>query len=122
MAIEGFGFEITELRLGLPGGCGERNEKKRAFLERRTMTKNLRERTWMGLHNLRIVDVKSFSNGYSDLFWLLKSLRSENLFGLGDECEYTPIYEDKDGDWMLVGDDVYRNMQTTTDEENGFRW
>lgn len=21
-----------------------------------------------------------------------------------DSCEFAPIYEDKDGDWMLVGD------------------
>lgn len=33
-----------------------------------------------------------------------------NLFGTGealkdaDSSEYAPIYEDKDGDWMLVGD------------------
>ena len=41
MAIElGLGLEITELRLGLPGGCGgsrliplEKNEKKRAYSE-----------------------------------------------------------------------------------------
>lgn len=26
------------------------------------------------------------------------------LTGEGDNNEYVPIYEDKDGDWMLVGD------------------
>ncbi|KAI7743198.1 hypothetical protein M8C21_020554 [Ambrosia artemisiifolia] len=47
---------------------------------------------------LRKIDINGFK-GYSDFVRAL-----ENLFGLGDECEYTPIYEDKDGDWMLVGD------------------
>lgn len=33
MGTEGLGLEITELRLGLPGGGGERKEKKRVFLD-----------------------------------------------------------------------------------------
>nr|GEU50488.1 auxin-induced protein AUX22 [Tanacetum cinerariifolium] len=127
MAIEGFGLEITELRLGLPGGCGERNEKKRAFLDilgggtevnssivrntemavgwppvcsyrKRSMTKMYVKVSMDGAPYLRKVDVNRFK-GYSDFILAL-----ENLFGLGDEGEYTPIYEDKDGDWMLVGD------------------
>ncbi|KAI3463359.1 hypothetical protein Pfo_020022 [Paulownia fortunei] len=57
---------------------------------------------------LRKIDL-SMHKGYSEL---VKAL--EELFGcfgiveaLKDEeenCEYVPIYEDKDGDWMLLGD------------------
>eukprot|EP00268_Persea_americana_P061169 TRINITY_DN76_c1_g1_i2.p1 TRINITY_DN76_c1_g1~~TRINITY_DN76_c1_g1_i2.p1 ORF type:complete len:186 (+),score=44.26 TRINITY_DN76_c1_g1_i2:168-725(+) len=57
---------------------------------------------------LRKIDLNMY-RGYSDL-----SLAFRNLFGylrVGDISEkdpkfseYKPIYEDKDGDWMLVGD------------------
>lgn len=33
MAAQGLGLEITELRLGIPGGVIEKNEKKRVFSE-----------------------------------------------------------------------------------------
>ncbi|KAK1416825.1 hypothetical protein QVD17_25942 [Tagetes erecta] len=48
---------------------------------------------------LRKIDINAFK-GYSDFVIALA-----NLFALGDEsdCEYTPIYEDKNGEWMLVG-------------------
>ncbi|KAL8242673.1 hypothetical protein R6Q59_012975 [Mikania micrantha] len=136
---EGFGLDITELRLGLPGGCGggrEKKEKKRVFLDilggggeadhfsddgvresgksrntggvvgwppvcsfrKRTMTKMYVKVSMDGAPYLRKIDVNGFK-GYSDFVRAL-----ENLFGLGEDCEYTPIYEDKDGDWMLVGD------------------
>ncbi|XP_062089629.1 auxin-induced protein AUX22-like [Humulus lupulus] len=58
---------------------------------------------------LRKLDLSSMhKGGYSDL-----ALALENLFGCfgigeglkdSDNCEFAPIYEDKDGDWMLVGD------------------
>ncbi|PSS15975.1 Auxin-induced protein [Actinidia chinensis var. chinensis] len=61
-----------------------------------------------GAPYLRKIDLKVYK-GYSDL---LKAL--ENLFKLtiGEYSEregykgseYAPTYEDKDGDWMLVGD------------------
>ncbi|XP_050384741.1 auxin-induced protein IAA6-like [Argentina anserina] len=45
---------------------------------------------------------------YADLAVALEKLFG--CFGIGevlkdaDSCEFAPIYEDKDGDWMLVGD------------------
>ncbi|XP_071691972.1 auxin-induced protein AUX22-like isoform X3 [Rutidosis leptorrhynchoides] len=126
METEGFGLEITELRLGLPsGGGGERNEKTRMFLDivgdgsdrnnemavgwppvcsyrKRTITKLYVKVSMDGAPFLRKIDINSF-RGYSDFVMAL-----ENLFGLGDTSEYTPIYEDKDGDWMLVGDVPWR--------------
>ncbi|XP_042485573.1 auxin-induced protein AUX22-like isoform X2 [Macadamia integrifolia] len=56
---------------------------------------------------LRKIDLKTHK-GYSDL-----GVGFEELFGCyrigglwkdSDSSEYIPIYEDKDGDWMLVGD------------------
>ncbi|KAI3803420.1 hypothetical protein L1987_31571 [Smallanthus sonchifolius] len=133
-----FGLEITELRLGLPGGGGgERKEKKRVFLDTvgggdqevdfsgnggggkhrnmevavgwppvcsyRKRSNNIMKMyvkvSMDGAPFLRKIDINGFK-GYSDFIMAL-----ENLFGLGDEsdCEYKPIYEDKNGDWMLVG-------------------
>ncbi|CAH2036519.1 unnamed protein product [Thlaspi arvense] len=60
-----------------------------------------------GVPYLRKVDLGS-SQGYNHLATVL-----ENLFGClglgvalkeGEKFEYVIIYEDKDGDWMLVGD------------------
>lgn len=105
METEGFGLEITELRLGLPGGGGERNEKKRPFLDvtgdsgggygkirnkemvvgwppvclyrKRTITKMYVKVSMDGAPFLRKIDVNRFK-GYSDFVLAL-----ENLFGLG---------------------------------------
>ncbi|KAL8171368.1 hypothetical protein V2J09_023172 [Rumex salicifolius] len=57
---------------------------------------------------LRKIDIKVFK-GYPDL---IKSLESMFKFTIGDfserdgykGSEFVPTYEDKDGDWMLVGD------------------
>ncbi|KAK6153713.1 hypothetical protein DH2020_013352 [Rehmannia glutinosa] len=157
MEKNGVGLE-TELRLGLPGGDVEKNEKKRVFLDfcggedktaaaaesknqvvgwppvaafrRRNSFNGGGAKMYVkvsmdGAPFLRKVDL-SMHKGYSQL---VKAL--EELFGcfgivrdtnpqapttktgptpweaLKDEeenCEYVPIYEDKDGDWMLLGD------------------
>ncbi|KAI4329287.1 hypothetical protein L6164_021569 [Bauhinia variegata] len=145
MAKEGLGLEITELRLGLPGGEHSRvdkNEKKRVFSEisggdenscsddGKQPAKNqvvgwppvcsyrkrnsLSEASKMyvkvsmdGAPFLRKIDL-GMHKGYSEL-----ALALERLFGChgigealkdADNTEHVPIYEDKDGDWMLVGD------------------
>lgn len=149
MAAEGLGLEITELRLGLPGGCGglisasKNNEKKRVFSEvevedkthgdgrrkqvvgwppvcsyrRRSSFKGkeeceISEGIIMGMKKklyvkvsfegtpfLRKVDL-GMVKGYGDLVGAI-----EKLFGSPIGCsEYTITYEDRDGDWMLVGD------------------
>ncbi|XP_012573045.1 auxin-induced protein IAA6 isoform X2 [Cicer arietinum] len=145
MAREGLGFEITELRLGLPGGeppSVVKNEKKRMFSEingegdenecsgdrkidkknqvvgwppvcsyRKKNTMNEGSKMYMkvsmdGAPFLRKIDL-GMHKGYLEL-----ALALEKLFDCcgiealkdGDNCEHVPIYEDKDGDWMLVGD------------------
>uniref|UniRef100_A0A5B7BR86 Auxin-responsive protein n=1 Tax=Davidia involucrata TaxID=16924 RepID=A0A5B7BR86_DAVIN len=144
MAKEGLGLEITELRLGLPGGGAEKNEKKRVFSNiagdgnistagdhkkerksqvvgwppvcsyRKKNSVNGLESTKMyvkvsmdGAPFLRKIDLNTHK-GYSDLAVALEKLF--DCFGIGealkdaDSSEYVPIYEDKDGDWMLAGD------------------
>ncbi|GMH18846.1 hypothetical protein Nepgr_020687 [Nepenthes gracilis] len=61
-----------------------------------------------GAPYLRKIDLKLYK-GYSDL---LKALENMFKFTIGEYSEregykgseYIPTYEDKDGDWMLVGD------------------
>ncbi|XP_047314707.1 auxin-induced protein IAA6-like [Impatiens glandulifera] len=141
----GLGLEITELRLGLPGGNSEKNEKKRVFSEIVTCgelskgvmngddNKSDHERLknqvvgWPPVCSYRkkinnVMYVKVSMDGapflrkidlsiYKDYIELAMAL--EKLFGCigivealndADNSEYVPIYEDKDGDWMLVGD------------------
>ncbi|KAF8393313.1 hypothetical protein HHK36_021554 [Tetracentron sinense] len=145
MAREGLGLEITELRLGLPGGCSlmDKNEKKRVFTEiaddENSSSSHRKHQTIVGwppicsyrkknnVQEKELVETKKFyvkvsmdgapflrkidlntHKGYSDL-----AVAFDKLFGcfsIGSACkdshssEYIPIYEDKDGDWMLVGD------------------
>ncbi|XP_060205695.1 auxin-induced protein AUX22-like [Lycium barbarum] len=143
-------MEITELRLGLPGGNSHMKEKKRVYSEitnsdqnssnvnvngdvyymcqnknevvgwppvcayRKKNNFNGREGSKMyvkvsmdGVPFLRKVDL-STHKGYSELVMALEKLF--DCYGIGealedaDKSEYVPIYEDKDGDWMLVGD------------------
>ncbi|XP_057548487.1 auxin-induced protein IAA6-like isoform X2 [Amaranthus tricolor] len=160
MMKPGFELEITELRLGLPGGRttnplrddqGEvKNDKKRMFSEigggddggggsatekmsvgsnktaavgwppvcsyrRKSIgsekdcmeaSKRLIKISMDGVPFLRKIEVSCYQQ-YSDFV-----VAVENLFGCpgikaledADNCEYVPIYEDKDGDWLLVGD------------------
>ncbi|XVE88969.1 hypothetical protein DITRI_Ditri19aG0112400 [Diplodiscus trichospermus] len=51
---------------------------------------------------LRKIDL-GMNKDYSDLAAALQKLFGEALRD-ADSCEIVPIYEDKDGDWMLVGD------------------
>ncbi|WMV22303.1 hypothetical protein MTR67_015688 [Solanum verrucosum] len=150
-------LEITELRLGLPGGKLEKNEKKRVYSEITTSDRNSSNNVngndgveannykcqnknevvgWppvcvyrkkksfngreAGSNNkmyvkvsmdgapfLRKVDL-STHKGYAQLIMALEKLF--DCYGIGealedaDKSEFVPIYEDKDGDWMLVGD------------------
>ncbi|XAR67742.1 hypothetical protein NMG60_11002631 [Bertholletia excelsa] len=60
---------------------------------------------------LRKIDLGT-PTGYDDLAKAIEKLF--DCFGIveamkyGDSSEYVPIYEDKDGDWMLVGDVPWR--------------
>ncbi|MBA0791370.1 hypothetical protein Gohar_015950 [Gossypium harknessii] len=44
-------------------------------------------------------------------------MNESKLMDLLNGSDYVPTYEDKDGDWMLVGDDVRRIMQKVTHNE-----
>ncbi|OMO54199.1 AUX/IAA protein [Corchorus capsularis] len=133
----------TELRLGLPGGGTEKNEKKRVFSEiseddengkvsnnnneekmqsksqvvgwppvcsyRKKNSFNDSKASKMyvkvsmdGAPFLRKIDL-AMHKGYSDLAAALEKMFGEALRD-ADNCEFVPIYEDKDGDWMLAGD------------------
>ncbi|TMW95865.1 hypothetical protein EJD97_008221 [Solanum chilense] len=146
-------LEITELRLGLPGGILEKNEKKRVYSEITTSDRNSSNNNNVEANNyksqyknevvgwppvcayrkknsfngreaeshnkmyvkvsmdgapfLRKVDL-STHKGYDQLVMALENLF--DCYGIGealedaDKSEFVPIYEDKDGDWMLVGD------------------
>ncbi|KAJ6342627.1 hypothetical protein OIU78_010542 [Salix suchowensis] len=117
------GLEITELRLGLPGSeNGPKNEKKRVFSEwageenstaddrkypDKESSRGVATISMDGAPFLRKVDL-GLHKEYSDLLVALEKLFG--CFEIGkalkdtDDCEHVPIYEDKDGDWMLVGD------------------
>ncbi|KAI7752040.1 hypothetical protein M8C21_009221 [Ambrosia artemisiifolia] len=143
MEPQGLELEITELRLGLPGGntvSGSGCEKKTVFsggaeadvyggvvksnadmvvgwppvcLYRQKSMGEVTKRIYVkvsmdGAPILRKVDL-SCLKGYVELGMAL-----EKLFGCygiveamkeeSESCEHIAIYEDKDGDWMLVGD------------------
>ncbi|CAI9114075.1 OLC1v1014697C1 [Oldenlandia corymbosa var. corymbosa] len=168
MATNGLGLEITELRLGLPGGdrsSGAGNEKKRVFsqiegvddgvnqdqknvnVEKKSGAKAMSRRHHHQQQQQQVVGwppvcsfrrknsfkkanadedqyslkmyVKVSMDGapflrkinlsdqkdYSDLQLTLEKLFG-SCFKLVEDysSEYVPIYEDKEGDWMLVGD------------------
>ncbi|TXG69158.1 hypothetical protein EZV62_004093 [Acer yangbiense] len=148
-------LEITELRLGLPGGGGgacllDKTERKRLFSDiseegndtngdhhRKVQTNESQVVGWPpvcsyrrknsfnekdqqlktskmyvkvsmdGAPFLRKIDLGMYKD-YSDLAMTLEKLF--DCFGMSealkdaDSSEYVPIYEDKDGDWMLAGD------------------
>ncbi|CAN1841263.1 Auxin-induced protein 22B [Linum perenne] len=52
-----------------------------------------------GAPYLRKIDLKVY-RGYPELLMALETMFKEGYKG----SEYVPTYEDKDGDWMLVGD------------------
>ncbi|KAL6007325.1 Auxin-induced protein 22D [Asimina triloba] len=54
-----------------------------------------------GAPYLRKIDLRVYG-GYSELLKALESMFK--CFITGEGSEYAPTYEDKDGDWMLVGD------------------
>ncbi|KRX11827.1 Auxin-induced protein AUX28, partial [Trichinella nelsoni] len=56
-----------------------------------------------GAPYLRKVDLKLYQS-YQELSTALGKMFSSFTIDLLNGSEYVPTYEDKDGDWMLVGD------------------
>ncbi|XP_010537941.1 PREDICTED: auxin-induced protein 22C [Tarenaya hassleriana] len=128
MANEALGLEITELRLGLPGsgkkrispeseGKNGREAKSQvvgwppvcSYRRKNSFEQENPKSTYVkvcvdGAPFLRKIDLGMYK-GYEDLAAALEDLFG--FSGIGKERErreYVPIYEDKDGDWMLAGD------------------
>uniref|UniRef100_A0A2C9UYN7 Auxin-responsive protein n=1 Tax=Manihot esculenta TaxID=3983 RepID=A0A2C9UYN7_MANES len=98
---------MKSLVVGWPPVCSYR--RKNSFNEKEGLeTSKMYVKVSMdGAPFLRKIDL-GMHKEYSDLVVALEKLFG--CFGIGkalqdaDSSEYVPIYEDKDGDWMLVGD------------------
>ncbi|GAB4842025.1 Auxin-induced protein aux22 [Ancistrocladus abbreviatus] len=97
----------TQAAVGWPPVCSYR---KRTGVGHETSTCRAHNYTKVSMDGapfLRKIDVGSHE-GYEDLVAAFEKLFG--CYGIGeafkdaDSSEYVPIYEDKDGDWMLVGD------------------
>ncbi|XP_043725185.1 auxin-induced protein 22A-like isoform X2 [Telopea speciosissima] len=90
--------------VGWPPVCSYRKKNNAAEAE---TTKLYVKVSMDGAPFLRKIDLKTHK-GYSDLAVGFEELfRSYGIGGMwkdSESSEYIPIYEDKDGDWMLVGD------------------
>ncbi|XP_018629378.1 auxin-responsive protein IAA16-like [Nicotiana tomentosiformis] len=99
-------FEETELRLGLPGEGGRKkahetynNATEKRFhrgrgFEAQPFFKTNRESNQSPscqVRNFEVQGMKDFMN-------------ERKLMDVLNSCDYVPTFEDKDGDWMLVGD------------------
>ncbi|XP_022855757.1 auxin-induced protein 22C-like [Olea europaea var. sylvestris] len=85
--------------VGWPPVCSYR--RKNSFSEEEG-TKMYVKVSMDGAPFLRKIDLSPLE-GYSSLLMSLEKLFFCYI-GEGESSEYVPIYEDKDGDWMLVGD------------------
>ncbi|CAN4088945.1 unnamed protein product [Withania somnifera] len=90
--------------VGWPPVCA--NRKKNSFNGREGLNKMYVKVSMDGAPFLRKVDL-STHKGYDQLVMALEKLF--DCYGVealedADKSEFVPIYEDKDGDWMLVGD------------------
>nr|AXS76514.1 IAA19 [Betula platyphylla] len=100
----------TQAVMGWPPVCSYR--KRNSFYEKDDClgrSKIYVKVSMDGVPVLRKIDL-GMHKGYSDLAVALEKL-FDCFGGIGDEAlkdadssEQVPIYEDKDGDWMLVGD------------------
>ncbi|KAM7480416.1 hypothetical protein LguiA_028629 [Lonicera macranthoides] len=107
MAAQGLGLEIRELRLGIPGVVGWppvcSYRKRNNFNGPKMYVKVSMD----GTPFLRKIDLSTHKE-YCELVVALEDLFScsgiSEALEDADSCEYVPIYEDRDGDWMLLND------------------
>nr|XP_043614770.1 auxin-induced protein IAA6 [Erigeron canadensis] len=95
----------VDLLVGWPPVCVYRKNSSSVL---RDVTKTYVKVSMDGAPILRKIDLSCFK-GYSDLGMALEKLFDccgigEAMMEESESCEYVAIYEDKDGDWMLVGD------------------
>uniref|UniRef100_A0A0E0KGK2 Auxin-responsive protein n=1 Tax=Oryza punctata TaxID=4537 RepID=A0A0E0KGK2_ORYPU len=122
----GLGFDETELRLGLPGaGAGEaaRSSGKRGFAETIDLKLKLQpapavsEEEEGDQEDKEDADAEAAAAAADERMSMKRSASQSSVVTaqhdhekprapnkLRDDLEYVPTYEDKDGDWMLVGD------------------
>ncbi|KAJ9566953.1 hypothetical protein OSB04_002919 [Centaurea solstitialis] len=116
-------FEATELRLGLPGSIDDQpeikatsspaNTNKRSSSEMGSSISDFKIRPSAKAQVVGWPPVRSYrkkrtsrrkEDRIGDGLWdICERLYSERELGYNGS-EYKPTYEDKDGDWMLVGD------------------
>ncbi|XVF26691.1 hypothetical protein REPUB_Repub14bG0039900 [Reevesia pubescens] len=88
--------------VGWPPVCSYRKKNSFSDKEGSKTSKMYIKVSMDGAPFLRKIDL-GLHKGYSDLATALEKLFGEALRD-ADSCEFVPIYEDKDGDWMLAGD------------------
>ncbi|KAF7073795.1 hypothetical protein CFC21_078738 [Triticum aestivum] len=96
------GVELTELTLAPPGERARRARRARKSVEAAAFVKVSMD----GTPYLRKVDVAAYSD-YLELLQELNAMFYCCSIGLMDgygQWEHAVVYEDGDGDWMLVGD------------------
>ncbi|WVZ65651.1 hypothetical protein U9M48_014979 [Paspalum notatum var. saurae] len=114
MAGYGDGVDLTELTLGPPGVNARKARRARkngqpsASSASSAMMQAFVKVSMDGTPYLRKVDVAAYDD-YGELVEALNEMFCCCSIGLMDgysEWEHAVVYEDGDGDWMLVGDDV----------------
>ncbi|KAI3996181.1 hypothetical protein MKX01_022675 [Papaver californicum] len=90
--------------VGWPPVCSYRKKSKRDVIVDSTAKLSIKV-SMDGAPYLRKIDL-NVHKAYSELAIAFEKLFGS--FGTGQDSEYISIYEDKDGDWMLVGDVPYK--------------
>ncbi|XP_006660879.1 auxin-responsive protein IAA26 [Oryza brachyantha] len=105
------GVELTELTLGPPGANARRARRARRSGRSSPSSSSMVQAYYVkvsmdGTPYLRKVDVAAYGD-YLELVEALNDMFYCSSIGLMDgygEWEHAVVYEDGDGDWMLVGD------------------
>ncbi|MCL7052182.1 hypothetical protein MKW94_021534 [Papaver nudicaule] len=90
--------------VGWPPVCSYRKKSKTSVVVDSNASLSIKV-SMDGAPYLRKIDL-NVHKGYTELAVAFEKLFG--CFGTGQDSEYISIYEDKDGDWMLVGDVPYK--------------
>ncbi|MCL7033390.1 hypothetical protein MKW94_022444 [Papaver nudicaule] len=97
--------KATNQVVGWPPVCSYRKKSSASAVVDNSSAKLNIKISMDGAPYLRKIDL-NVHKGYSELAVAFEKLFG--CFGMGSDSEYIAIYEDKDGDWMLVGDGPYK--------------